>query len=76
MNWDYESDETDPEIIFIGPMDSDDMMGLVGHEDVDTMNDAEGVVENLSVTEAQGDTPDDEIEPQGMMFFWRYLVEL
>ena len=57
-------------------MDSDDMMGLVGHEDVDTMNDAEGVVENLSVTEAQGDTPDDEIEPQGMMFFWRYLVEL
>ena len=68
-DWDYEPEETDPEIIFISHIDSDDMMGLVGYEDVNTVSDAESVVGTLSVTEAQGDRPDDEIETQGRMFF-------
>ena len=57
---DYESDETDPEINFIGPMDSNDMVGFGRHEDVNAESDTESAVGNISVTEVQGDTPDDE----------------
>ena len=37
MDWDYESAETDPKIIFDGPPDSKDTVGLVGHDDEDTI---------------------------------------
>ena len=45
------------------------MMGQVGYKDVDSVSDAESVIENLSMTETHEDTPDDEVEPQGGMFF-------
>ena len=51
------------------------MVGLGGHEDVDIVSDAKSAIRNISVTKVYGDTPDDEIGPQGRMFFWRYLVE-
>ena len=44
MDWDYELDETDPKTIFIGPMDSDDAMGLVGHNNKDTLSDVESAI--------------------------------
>jgi len=37
-------------IIFISLLDSNNMMGRVGHEDVDTMSDAESAVGNMLVT--------------------------
>ena len=43
MDWDYESDETDPEIIFNAPPNSKDAVGLVGHDDEDTVSGAEVV---------------------------------
>ena len=47
MNWDYESDETDPETIFIGPKGSANMMGVVGHNNKDTIRDAESIIRNM-----------------------------
>ena len=38
MDWNYESDEIDPETIFIGPEDSVDTLGLVGHNNKDTIS--------------------------------------
>ena len=69
MDWDYESDETNPEIIFISPMDSNDIVGLVGHDDEDTVSDAESAIWNMPVIEDQGVVPDDELVPQGRMSF-------
>jgi len=47
MDWDYESDETDLEIIFIGPVDSNDTVGLVGHDDEDTVSDTKSAIRNM-----------------------------
>ena len=44
MDWDFESDETDPEMIFPGLMDSDDAMSLMGQKDMYVVSDAESVV--------------------------------
>ena len=38
MDWDYESDETDPETIFSRPKGSVDTTGLVGHNNKDTIS--------------------------------------
>jgi len=43
MDWDYESDETNPEIIYSNPMDSDDITDLMGQEGMDVVSDAESV---------------------------------
>ena len=62
MDWDYESDETDPETIFSGPKGSVDTMGLVGHNNKDTISDAESVIRNMPVIEDQGVVSDVEME--------------
>ena len=54
MDWDYELDETDPEIIFIGPMDSNDTVVLIGHDDEETVSDVENAIRNMPVSEDQG----------------------
>ena len=64
MDWVYESDETDPEIIFNSPPDSKDTMGLVGHDDEDTVSDAESAIRNVPVTVDLGVLPDDELNPK------------
>ena len=69
MDWDYESDETDPETIFSGPKDSVDTMGLVRHNNKDTISDAESVIRNVSVNEDQGVVSNDEMGSQGKMFY-------
>ena len=69
MDWDYESDETDPKTIFIGPKDSDDTTGLVGHNNKDTISDVESAIRNMPMTEDHGVILDDELEHQGKMFF-------
>ena len=44
-------------------------MGIVGHDDEDTVSDAESAIRNTPMIEDQGVIPDDELEPQGRMFF-------
>ena len=62
MDWDYESDETDPETIFSGPKGSVNMMGLVGHNNRDIIGDAKSVIRNMLVMEDQEVVPNDEME--------------
>ena len=47
VDWDYEPEETDPEIIFIGSKDSDDTNGLIGHNNKNTISDAESSIRNM-----------------------------
>ena len=65
----YESDEPNSEIIFNGPSDSKDTMGLVGHDDKDTVSDAESTIRNVPVTVDLGVLPGDELKPEGRIFF-------
>ena len=69
IDWVYESDETDLKIIFIGSPDSKDTVGLVGHNDEDTVSDAESAIKNVPVTVDLGVLPNDELKPQGRIFF-------
>ena len=54
MDQDIESDETDPEIILIGPTNSNDTVSLGRHDDEDTASDAESAIRNMPLTEDQG----------------------
>jgi len=69
MDWVYESDETDPAIIFNGPPDSKNTAGLVGHDGEDAVSDAESVMRKMPVTADPGVLPSDEINPEGRIFF-------
>ena len=69
MDWVYESDETDPAIIFNGPPDSKNTAGLVGHDGEDAVSDAESVMRTMPVTADPGVLPSDEINPEGRIFF-------
>ena len=68
MDWDYESDETDPEIIFNGPPDSKNAVDIVRHDDEDTVSDAESAVRNVPLTMDLGILSNDELSPQGRIF--------
>ena len=68
MDWDYKSDETDPEIIFNAPPDSKDAVSLMGHDGEDTVSDAESVIRNVPVTVVLGVLLDDELKLQGRIF--------
>ena len=68
MDWVYESDETDPAIIFNGPPDSKNAVDLVGHDDEDTVSDAESAVRNVPITMDLGILSNDELSPQGRIF--------
>ena len=63
-------DETDSEIIFAGHMDSEDAMSLMGQEGMNVVSDDESAIGNPLMTEAHVVTADDEVEPQGKIFFW------
>ena len=76
MDWDFESDETDPAIIFNGPPDSKDTEVRMGHDDKDEISEAESVIGNIPTTVDLGVLPNDEMNPEGRIFFWRYLVGL
>jgi len=68
IDWDYESDETGSEIIFNGPLDSKNAVDLVGHNDEDTVSDAESAVRNVPLTMDLGILSNDELSPQGRIF--------
>ena len=54
IDWDYVSNKTDPDMIFDGPMDSDDEVSLMGQEDMDMVYDVKSVIRDLLMIE----TPD------------------
>ena len=65
IDWDYESDETDPSMIFhdsLG-MDDDDI-SMEGEENIDIVVDAESIIEDLSKTESFDTTLGDVIDYQ------------
>ena len=65
----YESNETDPAIIFNGPPDSKDTVGLEGHDEEDAVSDAKSAIRNMPVTVDLGVLPGDELKPEGRIFF-------
>jgi len=74
IDWDYESDKTDPEIIFHDPIDIDDVVSVKEKENIDVVADAESVIGDLSITEALNAALSDEIEPHEKISFggiWR-----
>ena len=69
MDWDYESDETDPETIFSRPKGSANMMGEVGHNNKDTIRDAESIIRNMPGIEDQEIVSNAEMESSGKIFY-------
>lgn len=69
MDCGYESDETNSEVTFANPMDSDNMTSLMRQKDMDVVSDAESVIGDLLMTEAYDNTVDDVIEFQRKIFF-------
>ena len=52
VNWDDESDETDPEMIFHDPIDIDDVVSVKEEEIIDVVVDTGSVIGDLAITEA------------------------
>jgi len=69
MDWDYESDETDPKTIFSRPKGSTNMMGVAGRNKENTIKDAESVIRNMPGIEDQEGASDAEVESPGKMFY-------
>ena len=69
MDWDYESDETDPKIIFSGSKGSNNVMGVAKRNKKNTIKDTESVIRNVTRIEDQEDAPDAEVESPGRMFY-------
>jgi len=69
MDWDFESDETDPAIILKGPPDSKDTGVRMGQDDKDETSEAESAIRNVPTTVELGVLPNDEMNPEGRIFF-------
>ena len=69
MDWDYESDETDPKTIFSGPKGSTNVMGVAERNKENTIKDDESVIRNVTRIEDQEDAPEAEVESPGKMFY-------
>ena len=67
IDWGYGSDQTDPEMIFHRPMDSDIEMSLMGQENMELIDDAQSIVGDLPMDETPGTTIDDEIDFEGKL---------
>ena len=50
IDWDYESDEADPEIIFYDPIGIDDEVSVEEEENIDMVFDTESVIRDLPIT--------------------------
>ena len=69
IDWDYESDETDPEMIFHDPIDNDDVVSVMEEENINVVGDAECVIKDLPITKALNVILSDEVEPQEKISF-------
>jgi len=71
IDWDYDSDETDPEMIFHDSMGIDDDVSMKEEENIDLVVNPWSVIEDLPITEAFDTTLSDGIDSKG-----RYLLEV
>jgi len=69
MDWDFESDETDPAIILKGPSDSKDTGVRIGQDNKDEISEAESAIRNAPTTVDLGVLPNNEMNPEGRIFF-------
>ena len=68
MDWDFESDETDPDVILKGPPDSTDTGVRMGQDGKDEISEAESAIRNAPATVDLGVLPNDEMNPEGRIF--------
>jgi len=69
MDWDFESDETDPAIILKGPPDSKDTGVRMEQDEKDEISEAESAIRDAPATVDLGVLPNDEMNPEGRIFF-------
>ena len=68
MDWDFESDETDPNVILKGSPANLEAEARMGQEESDDSNEAESAIRDVPVTEDLGVLPDEEMNPDGRIF--------
>jgi len=68
MDWEFESDETDPDVILKGPPDSSDAGIRLGQNEKDDINEAESAIRDAPAAEDLGVLPNDEMNPDGRIF--------
>ena len=68
MDWDFESDETDPAIILKGPPDSKDTGVRMEQDEKDEISEAESAIRDAPATVDLGVLPNDEMDPEGRIF--------
>jgi len=68
MDWDFESDETDPNVILKGSPANLDAGVRMGQDEADDINEAESAIRDTPVTEDLGVLPNEEVNPDGRIF--------
>ena len=68
MDWDFESDETDPNVILKGSPDNLDAGIRMGQDEEDDISEAESAIRNAPAAEDLGVLPNEEMNPDGRIF--------
>jgi len=68
MDWDFESDETDPDIILKGSPDNLGAGIRMGQDEEDDISEAESAIRNAPAAEDLGVLPNEEMNPDGRIF--------
>jgi len=68
MDWDFESGETDPDVILKGPPTNLDAGIRMGQDESNDINEAESAIRDAPVTEDLGVQPNEEMNPDGRIF--------
>ena len=69
MDWDFESDETNPAIILRSPPDNDDTAVRLEQDNKEEISEAESAIGNAPTTVDMDILPSDEMNPEGRFFF-------
>jgi len=69
MDWDFESDETNPAIILGSPPNSKDSEVRLEQDNKDEISEAESAIRNAPTTVDRGILPSNEMNPEGRIFF-------
>ena len=69
MDWDFESDETNPAIILKSPPDSNDTGVRLEQDNREEIGEAESAIRNAPTTVDMGILPSNEMNPEGRFFF-------
>jgi len=68
MDWEFESDETDPNVILKGSPDDLNAEIHMGQDEADDINEAESAIRDAPVAEDLGVLPNEEMNPDGRIF--------